>query len=1177
MSSNTIFANAKLDVNHPSKFDWSEKQYNQLKNQIIAYKFLIRNLNVPNEIINNIRNFSLDEWEEARERKIEKVQKIYKEKFENQDFTMKELGNYFKQRYKEEGKNILNPERNLKNELEYNIESEIENRKNKINSYIKNIEKKYSNNNSEQSNTDNSDFLKNSQLIKNLKEELQILNMYNIQKKTRKDVILDFLKDYEKNSLINSYDNFLYRMLLDRRVYKKPITYQKKDQEFNRFEQQLRNGFDMRKKEKQKEFLHNVLNQHKEFMEFHKEKKQKLKKRALMCKSNIENLEIKDKKEKERQERERINFLKQNNMEEYKKLLAQVKDSRLEEFMNQTDQFLKEIEDKIKLQKANIINHIEKKEEEEEKNEENESKESNDNKEQKTEKKNQQGLLHIIDEEKTINDKNLKEKVSNSKNYYLSAHSQMEEISTQPKMLKFGKLKSYQITGLQWLVSLYVNNLNGILADEMGLGKTIQTIALLCYIMETKHNEGPFLIIAPLATISNWSIEFSRWAPDIKVGVYRGTPAQRRQLSQQLKNDRHKNNVILTTYEYIMKDKYSLNKILWQYIIVDEGHRMKNYKSKFTQTLGTQFNSVYRLLLTGTPLQNNLSELWALLNFLLPKIFNSCEDFEKWFNQPFSSKLPGEKNAELTEEQELLIINRLHTVLRPFLLRREKKDVEKELPSKKEYVIKLGLSSWQELVYKQMKEEGLLAEDPTTGKMEKKKLMNIMMQLRKICNHPYLFLDYNNEFLQHLDKKIFTTSGKFEFLDRIIPKLLFFNHKILIFSQMTHLMDILELYFIYKGIRFLRLDGNTKADDRGIQIDLFSKENGEYKIFILSTRAGGLGLNLQAADTVIIFDSDWNPQMDIQAQDRAHRIGQKHKVLVFRLISKNTIEEGILEKAAFKKSMDEKVIRSGLFKMKYSEQERRKKLLDILKNENEEKEEDDEILDDSTINEYISRSDEEFNKFEEMDRERYKEEKKDEKIEEIKMKLKENGLSDDVKNINYRLMQFYEVPEWVKINKEEKEKIEEVEIGGKDMRVRKVVNYRVDYDEEEFESESESLLKKKKKSSSSNFDSSEGSNINYKKKLKKHGSKNNSSYNNEDKSESISGINIVDDGEEGSYMIRKNNNNFKIDLNDLNDGNNSSEPKTNGNHIIDDEENYEIEDSSEKKTNNNNEKMELEE
>ena len=182
----------------------------------------------------------------------------------------------------------------------------------------------------------------------------------------------------------------------------------------------------------------------------------------------------------------------------------------------------------------------------------------------------------------------------------------------------------------------------------MGLGKTIQTIALLCYIMESKLNEGPFLIIAPLATISNQMIEFNRWAPDIKVAVYKVPPTYRRQLSYQIKNEKHKFNVVLTTYEYIMKDKYTLNKITWQYIIVDEGHRMKNYKSKFTQTLGTQFNSVYRLLLTGTPLQNNLSELWALLNFLLPKIFNSCDDFEKWFNQPFSSRLPGERNAVLT-------------------------------------------------------------------------------------------------------------------------------------------------------------------------------------------------------------------------------------------------------------------------------------------------------------------------------------------------------------------------------------------------------------------------------------------------------------------------------------------------------------------------------------------------
>ncbi len=729
------------------------------------------------------------------------------------------------------------------------------------------------------------------------------------------------------------------------------------------------------------------------------------------------------------------------------------------------------------------------KKEQEEKNEDKMEVEEDSNKPQKE--------LIQIEEEKDAKDEKLLEKVYNSKNYYLSAHSHLEEITEQPHMLKFGKLKSYQILGLQWLVSLYVNNLNGILADEMGLGKTIQTIALLCYIIETKHNEGPFLIIAPLATISNWVIEFNRWASDIKIVVYKGPPAYRRQLSSQIKQQKHLFNVVLTTYEYIMKDKYSLNKITWQYIIVDEGHRMKNYKSKFTQTLGTQFNSVYRLLLTGTPLQNNLSELWALLNFLLPKIFNSCEDFEKWFNQPFSSKLPGEKNTELTEEQQLLIINRLHTVLRPFLLRREKKDVEKELPSKTEYVIKLDLSSWQKIVYTQIKEQGLLAQDPSTGKMGKKALMNTMMQLRKICNHPYLFIDFNNSLLDNINEWIFMASGKFEFLDRIIPKLLFFNHKILIFSQMTHLMDILEIYFRYKGIPCLRLDGNTKADDRGNQIQLFSDEKSEFKVFILSTRAGGLGLNLQAADTVIIFDSDWNPQMDIQAQDRAHRIGQKHKVKVFRLISKKTIEEGILEKAAFKKNMDEKVIRAGLYNVKYSESERRKKLLDILKNEKEEEEEEDEVPDDSQINEYIARSDDELRTFEQMDKERYIKENKEQKLKEIKEKM--NYDDEIMKTINYRLIQDYEVPEWVKFSKkDEEEKIEEEDICGKGMRVRHKVNYRVDFDED-FDSDSEEEIKsvrkkrKRDKEVNSNYDNSS---VSYSRKKAKNDNSDNDYSNN---------------------------------------------------------------------------------
>ena len=308
-------------------------------------------------------------------------------------------------------------------------------------------------------------------------------------------------------------------------------------------------------------------------------------------------------------------------------------------------------------------------------------------------------------------------------------------------------------------------------------------------------------------------------------------------------------------------------------------------------------------------------------------------------------------------------------------------------------------------------------------------------------------------------------------------------------------LNILERYFLFKGIKCLRLDGATKAEERGRQIELFSDNNNDYMIFILSTRAGGLGLNLQAADTVIIFDSDWNPQMDIQAQDRAHRIGQKHEVKVFRLISKKTIEEGILEKAAFKKNMDEKVIRAGLYNSKYSESERRNKLMDILKNENKEEEEEDEILNDEQINEDISRTDEEFEKFQKMDQERYLNEKREERLEEIKNKLNLN--EEQLKNINYRLLQEFEVPEWVKISKEnekEYDKIEEVEIGGKEMRVRKHVNYKDDYDDDFFDdsiSERSNLHKKRKKDNSvSGIDSFEMENRSNKKR--KFGSESNS-------------------------------------------------------------------------------------
>lgn len=273
-------------------------------------------------------------------------------------------------------------------------------------------------------------------------------------------------------------------------------------------------------------------------------------------------------------------------------------------------------------------------------------------------------------------------------------------------------------------------------------------------------------------------MEFDKWAPSIKKVIYKGNPTQRKQISQLLKNSKW--NVCLTTYEYIMKDKSDLNRFPWQYIVVDEGHKMKNPRSKFAQTLGQQYNSENRLLLTGTPLQNNLPELWSLLNFLLPKVFASCDDFEKWFKLPLKSFGP-EKEIELNEEEKLLIIHRFHQALRPFLLRRVKKEVESELPNKIEYVIKVELSAWQKIVYDQIKQKECMAIDPAHEKMGRKTLMNMMMQLRKICNHPYLFTMNEYEYNEDLIR----CSGKFELLDRILPKLIRTNHRMLIFTQMT--------------------------------------------------------------------------------------------------------------------------------------------------------------------------------------------------------------------------------------------------------------------------------------------------------------------------------------------------------------------------------------------------------
>eukprot|EP00124_Ichthyophonus_hoferi_P002492 Ihof_evm11s171 gene=Ihof_evmTU11s171 len=358
-------------------------------------------------------------------------------------------------------------------------------------------------------------------------------------------------------------------------------------------------------------------------------------------------------------------------------------------------------------------------------------------------------------------------------------------------------------------------------------------------------------------------------------------------------------NVCVTSYEVVIIEKAAFKKFNWKYIAIDEAHRIKNEHSMLSEVV-RQFNSQNRLLITGTPLQNNLHELWALLNFLLPDFFGSAEDFDQWFDV-----------SKIGEQAE--VVQRLHTVLHPFLLRRLKSDVEKALKPKIETKIYVGLSAMQVQWYKNILSKDIDLLQGGGGSAGKVRLLNVLMQLRKCCNHPYLFdgaepgPPYENINLQHM----IDNSGKLGMLDKLLAKLKTQGSRVLVFSQMTRVLDILEDYCLWRGHSHCRLDGSTNHEDRQRMIDEYNSEGSEKFMFLLSTRAGGLGINLATADVVIIYDSDWNPQMDLQAMDRAHRIGQKKQVRVFRIITENTVEERIIERAETKLRLDALVIQQG--------------------------------------------------------------------------------------------------------------------------------------------------------------------------------------------------------------------------------------------------------------------------
>ncbi|KAA8496039.1 ATP-dependent DNA helicase DDM1 [Porphyridium purpureum] len=489
----------------------------------------------------------------------------------------------------------------------------------------------------------------------------------------------------------------------------------------------------------------------------------------------------------------------------------------------------------------------------------------------------------------------------------------------QPRLLQNVTLHPYQLTGVEWLVSLYENGLNGMLCDEMGLGKTVQAIGLLCYLRQMGVN-GPFLVCAPLTVLPNWSNEVRRFAPSLNFVQYHGTKTDRtakwNSILRHNKPTDEKFPLILTTYEILMRDRARLAKVPWQYVIVDEGHRMKNMNCKFVSEI-SKFRSANRLILTGTPLQNNLLELFSLLHFILPDIFDSVSAFTSWFDFDEMDNI-GEEAIERERQNQL--VSKLHFVLRPFVLRRMKRDVAQNLPRRKEILLYCRLTELQSKYYEAALKGTLgdLIEGARGGLVagkQNKGLMNQLMQVRKACCHPFLFEEQETQW-GTTDERIVTASGKLELLDRLLPRLQRAGHRVLLYSQFTSVLDILEDFLQLRQFGTVcRIDGDVGLESRIEQMKNFNGADPRTAafVFLLSTRAGGLGINLVAADTVIFFDSDLNPQMDLQAMDRAHRIGQKRPVHVYRLITRNTIEEKLLEIAGRKRTLEHLVVAKGGF------------------------------------------------------------------------------------------------------------------------------------------------------------------------------------------------------------------------------------------------------------------------
>ncbi len=534
-----------------------------------------------------------------------------------------------------------------------------------------------------------------------------------------------------------------------------------------------------------------------------------------------------------------------------------------------------------------------------------------------------------------------------------------------PNFKNKGKLRDHQLIGVKWILANWAADRSCILADEMGLGKTLQCLTVVWWLLTKAGQSGPCLIVAPLSTLQHWKREAEEWT-GLNAILYHGSQSDRdaiidhEMLFAQAKGKPvvtngetlHKPQIIITTPGAVIEHFHPFKDFHFSMLVVDEAQRLKNANATLNRVLTQELDWESCILLTGTPIQNTVEELWVLLNFVDPHVFDDREKFIDMY-------------GDITRTEQVAELN---VAIQPYLLRRMKEDVEKSVPPKQETIVEVELTTVQKQYYRALYEQNtdfLLQGGIRNGPS----LINLAMELRKCCNHPYLIKGaeraiHASDVIQGSETdKLVMTSGKLVLLDKLLPHLKKQGHRVLLFSQFVMLLDILDDYLRGRNYIFGRIDGSITGRERQRVIDRFQAPGSDLFIMLLSTKAGGQGINLTAADTVIIYDSDWNPQNDIQAQARCHRIGQTKNVKVYRLLTNKTYEQVMFQTASRKLGLDQAILQHEQRKSNSLPQLSSKEVENLLKHgaydifrDNKNDQNSEKVFFEESINSILSRS-----------------------------------------------------------------------------------------------------------------------------------------------------------------------------------------------------------------------------